>query len=359
MAILKDSEWYSGRCLWGNTWANWFILLGSRERGKSYDAMQFMLRKYFKTHMQNTFTWIRLYESEQKQMLANNALQLIDADLKRKYITRRGYEVMTNGNNVYIVKRDAKGKIIKGTKHLLCQVLCLATAGSSKGQALFDKDWLNDHPGCYYHIVLDEFNRIPGQRNTFSIVENLKVQLENLIRSTANRVRIICIANNVGSCSDLLASWNFIPHEFGIFKLRSKGVLIHNIPNSESYVARRSKSALNKAFPMEDDSNYTNEQIMDRSLIISAKRKLIKPKLIIKFTKDPNHWYTVWDNNIIKLYNKEKVHSISMRMYLDDVFLPEQQKYVIDAFNARVFKYKNLITFIKFQNDLESLKKQA
>lgn len=353
---FTNDEWYSARCLWGNTWANWFVLLGSRERGKSYDIMKFYLRKFWKTNMENTFYWIRLYESEQRQMLANNALQLIDPDLRREFITKRGYETVTNGNNVYIVKRNKEGKMIRKTKHLLCQVLALSNAGSSKGQALFDKDWLDDHPKCYYHICLDEFNRIPGQRNTFDIVNNLKVQLENLIRSTAGRVRIVCIANNVGSCSDLLASWNFIPHEFGIFRLRSKGVLIHNIPNSEKYEARRSKSALNKAFPMEEDSNYTNQQIMDKSLIIPARRKLIKPKTIIKFSKNPKLWFTVWDSNIIKLYNNEKVHSIPMKMYLDDVYIQDQVNYVIEAFNNRIFKYKNLITFIKFQNELEKIK---
>lgn len=319
--------------------------------------MNFMLRKYFKTNMRNTFYWIRLYESEQKAMLANNALQLIDADLRRKYITSRGFDLLTNKDNVYIVKRNDKNKIIE--KHLLCSVLCLATAGSSKGQALFDKDWLANNPGCYYHIVLDEFNRVASQKKTFDIVENLKVQLENLIRSTDKRVRIICIANNVGSCSDLLASWNFIPHEFGIFKLRSKGVLIHNIPNSAQYVARRSKSALNRAFPIEDDSNYTNEQIMDKTLIIPAKRKLIKPREIIKFSKSKDHWYTVWDNGIIKQYNNEVVKNVvAMKKYIDEVYMLDLMNQVLDAFNMRYFKYKNLITFIRFQNDIESIKKQ-
>lgn len=356
MALIKDNEWYSARCLWGNTWANWFVLLGSRERGKSYDVMNFFLRRFFKTKMRNTFTWIRLYESEQKQMLSNNAANLIDADLRRKYITSRGYELMTNGSKVYVIKRDSKGKIVKNSKHLLCQVLALATAGSSKGQALFDKDWLKNNPGCYYHICLDEFNRIAGQKKTFDVVENLKIQLENLIRSTDNRVRIVCIANNVGSCSDLLASWNFIPHEFGIFKLRSKGVLIHNIPNSESYIARRSKSALNRAFSIADDSNYTNEQIMDKSLIIPSKRKLIKPKTIIKFRKDWHKWFVIYDDNIIKQYNGENCKSITMRPYLDDIYMPELKNHILDAFNNRVFRYKDLITFIKFQNELEEVK---
>lgn len=358
-AIIRNlenasSEWYSGRTLWGHNWARWFILLGSRERGKSYDTMDFFLRQWYRSGGVRVFYWIRLYENEQKTLLADNALKLIDPDLKRKWIESHGYELYTNNTEVYVVKRDAKNKIIKGSKKLLCHVLSLAGAGSSKGVGFFDKDYLKQ-PNAFYNICLDEFNRSPGQKKTFDIVNNLKVQLENLIRSTPDKVRIVCIANNVGSCCELLASWNFIPHEFGIYKLRSKGVLIHFIPNSTQYVARRSKSALNRAFPIEDDSAYTNEVIMDRSLI--DKRRVTKPHAIIKFKKPEDTWFVIWDNGIIRPYKNEQCKVIyPMRQYLDEVYNQEWVNMILENFNNRVFSYSDLTTFIKFQSQLEQLK---
>lgn len=354
--LLPNSEWYSARTLWGNTWANWFILLGSRERGKSYDVMKFYIRQWFKTNGRNHFYWFRLSDTEQKSLLNNNAINLIDPDLHRRFFTSQGFELLTNANRVYVIKRDKNGKIIRGSKKLLCYVMCLGGAGNAKGNALFDKDWLKENPDCWYNICLDEFNRVEGQRKTFDIVNNLKIQIENIIRSTSNRVRIVCIANNVGSCSDLLAGFNFIPHEFGIFKLRKKGVLIHNIPNSEKYEARRSKSALNKAFPMELDSNYTNSQIMDRSLIIPSKTRLKKPMMVIKFQKDPSKWYTLHEGGIIAPYNKEQCRVVAMRRYIDEAYNQQLMQMVVDSFNNRVYKYRNLMCFITFQNQLELLK---
>lgn len=105
---------------------------------------------------------------------------------------------------------------------------------------------------------------------------------------------------------------------------------------------------------MGDNSTFSNKRERDYSLV--DKHPLVTPNYVIKFTKDPAHWYTVWNNNIITSYNKEKQPVVAMRPYLDEVFNSDAQKAVIQQFDTRCFHYRNLITFMKFQQDIQLLK---
>ena len=46
-ALYEAKEWYTVRALLGNNWANWFILAGARERGKTFSVQDFVLNKFF------------------------------------------------------------------------------------------------------------------------------------------------------------------------------------------------------------------------------------------------------------------------------------------------------------------------
>ena len=84
--------------------------------------------------------------------------------------------------------------------------------------------------------------------------------------------------------------------------------------------------------------------------------RLKEPEYVIKFTKDKNDWFTVWDGNIIKKYNGEKKNVIPMRPYLDAVYQPKLVNNIITLFDTRSFMFNNLITFKQFQGCLELLK---
>ena len=45
-----------------------------------------------------------------------------------------------------------------------------------------------------------------------------------------------------------------------------------------------------------------------------------------------------------------------MRMYIDEVFNLDAMNQVIALFNTRSYKFKNSITFVRFQSQLELLK---
>ena len=289
-------------------------------------------------------------ENAARKLLQNNAEKLCDPDLRRKY----NLDLITNGNNVYEVTRrskpDKNGKTKILEKKLMARVYALSTFYNDKG-SIFDKDFLKD-PNMRYNVAVDEFEREKGEKNTFNILYSLVNQLENLLRSSKERVRIFFLGNTLESASDILCAFNFIPEEFGIFKLKSKRCVIHNIEPSEEYKARRKGTIADILMPTA--STFTNKIDADTTLI--DKSQLVTPNYVVKFTKDKGHWYTVWNGNIVSKYSGEKKPVIAMRPYLDEVFNVDVQKNMITLFDTRSLKFRNLITFKQFQSDMEELK---
>lgn len=340
----RAAEWYSIRSLLGYSWAIFLFMIGGREAGKSYATTEFFVgqwRKYGRP-----FYWLRLTDTSQEKLLKNNAEKLIDPDLRRKY----NLDLYVKGDGVYeVTERDEEGKIKK--KALMARVLALSTFYNDKGSGLFDKDFLND-PKMFYNICLDEMNRELNERNSFDILYAFTNQLENLVRSTKQRVRVICIGNYLEEASDILCAFNFLPERFGRFKLKKKRAVIDYIEPSESYLERRKGTIADILMPTA--STFTNKIKTDETLL--AKRRLIKPSAIIKFSTKEDSWFTLWDSCVISKYNNEKVRSIAMRPYIDEFYQTAIRDTVISQFDTRSFLYKDLITFKTFQKNLELLK---
>lgn len=349
------NEWYNLRPILGHfNYALFAILLGGREAGKSYSVTNFFVDQWKNKGI--PFTWLRLTEAASRKLLQNNAEKLVDPDLRRKY----DLDLMTSGNNVYEVKRkvvkvskkdgsvEYKSEIVE--KKLMARVYALSTFYNDKG-SIFDKDFLND-PAMRYNIAIDEFQREKGEKQTFDILYSLVNQLENLVRSTKERTKIFFLGNTLEDASDLLCAFNFIPEEFGVFKLKSKRAVIHNIEPSDAYKARRKGTIADILLPTA--STFTNKRDTDTTLI--TKKRLVEPNYIIKFTKDKKDWFTVWDGNVIKRYNGEQKPILAMRPYLDEVFSTDIQKNMITLFDTRSLLFNNLITFKQFQKQVELLK---
>ena len=354
--IEMKGEWYNLRPILGNAnWAIFYLLLGGREIGKSYSVTNYLVDQYKNKGI--PFTWLRLTEKQAQKLLTNNAEKLVDPDLRRKY----NLDLRTSGNNVYEVKmEDVEVKHRDGTitherriteKTLMARVYAISTFYNDKG-SIFDKDFLNDL-SMRYNIAIDEFQREKGEKNTFDIMYCLVNQLENLVRSTKDRIKIFFMGNTLEEASDVLCSFNFIPEEWGVFKIKKKRAVIHNIPPTEKYLNRRAGTIADILMP--NASTFTNKIDTDKALI--TKKRLHSPNHIIKFSKNKEDWYTVWDSNVICKYKGEKKkNAIAMRPYLDEVFSPDMQKQIILLFDQRSFLFPNLITFKQFQKEIELLK---
>lgn len=374
---VLEREWYALRSILGYWWAIFYFLLGGREAGKSYAVTDFFVKQW--KEYGRPFYWIRLSEASKRKLLNNNAEKLIDPDLRRKY----KLELQTNADCVYeIIRRDKKTGKIK-EKRLMARVLDLSTFYNDKGSGLFDKDFLND-PKMYYNICLDEMNREANERKTFDIVYAFVNQLENLVRSTKQRIRVICVGNTLEEASDLLSSFNFLPEQFGRYKLvKNKGILAKYLKELDNAKTDQEKRIVNRKYKKYDfgkravieyiepgsayqdrrkgtiadivsplASTFTNEVKMDTELI--TKQRLIKPAYAIQFTRQEK--FTVWDSNVIAPYNGEKVEVVPMRPYLDKLYNLERVNNIIELYDCRCFLFRNLITQKKFKKCLELLK---
>ena len=259
----------------GNTWAIFRVITGGRMTGKSYAVMERMckLRKKFGDNVK--CYWMRIADSSTKQLLSNNARNLVDPDLARKY----NLDLKTKGNVVYNHGKD------------FCEVYPLASFGKLKGQAFYDKDYKGK-----YFIVLDEFQLEQGEKRTsFDILYNFMGMLHNTTRYTKENVEVWLLGNTLEEASTILKAFNFLPEKFGRFYLKSKRCIIDNLEPTEEYL-KDFKGSMQDILGGDAMSNYTNALTKDKKLIDKSRCK--HPTSIIMF--DKNNWYTLWDGKIIK-----------------------------------------------------------
>lgn len=334
--LYENKEWYTIRSLLGNQWANWFVTIGARERGKTFTIQDHVLNCYFnpKSKLYGVpFYWMRLNDIAVKNMLMNNGAKMFEPLLVRKYHLEN---IKVKGDTIYLNGR------------VLCYVFGLSTAYNNKGAALFDA---HNFKGA--RIIVDEVALEKGQRRTFDVIYNLKMQIENIVRSERENVKVFMMMNNTEDCPELLAMFGFIPIEFGVYKLKRKHCVIDYIPNNKAYENRRKKALANELDT--GTGNFTNKVIRDIELL--NKSRLSHPNYIIKFSKDQNDWFTVWDSNVICPYNNEKVNSIAMKRYINDTFIPEARDSIIEQEDVRSFKYKDILTQSLFRKNCEIIKK--
>lgn len=331
------SRFYNLQSIMGNDWAIFRIILGGRMTGKSYSVTERMCKLKKKFGDDVKCYWMRISDTSTKALLCNKADKLVDPDLKRKY----ELELTTKGNTVY-----NKGKTF-------CEVYPLSSFGKMKGVGFYDKDFKGK-----YFIVLDEWMLEQGEKRTsFDILYNFIGMCENFLRTTKQNVEVWMLGNTLEEASTILKAFNFIPEQFGRFKLRSKRCIIDNLEPTEEYLKDR-QGSIADILGGGNMSNYTNMLNKDKSLITKERGK--KPTAIIKFGKTTDKWYTVWDGKLIKKYNKEKLpieSDFCMIPYINSYYSLEKRQAIFDMYNARVFKFPNLIVQAYFQEELRMIKK--
>ena len=331
------ARFYNLQSMMGNDWAIFRTIVGGRDTGKSYSVTNRMCKLKKKFGDDVKCYWMRISETSTKALLCNKADKLVDPDLKRKY----QLELTTKGNTVY-----NRGKTF-------CEVYPLSAFGKLKGVGFYDKDFKGK-----YFIVLDEFQLEQGEKRTsFDILYNFIGMIENIARTTKNNIEVWMLGNTLEEASTILKAFNFIPEQFGRFKLRSKRCIIDNLEPTEAYLKDR-KGSIADILGGGNMSNYTNMLNKDKSLITKERGK--KPTAIIKFGKTTDKWYTVWDGKIIKRYNKEKLpieSDFCMLPYINSYYSLEKRQTIFDMYNARVFQFPNLIVQAYFQEELRLIKK--
>lgn len=340
----KLARYYNLNSILGNTWAIFFGIIGPRKTGKSYAVADYICSQKKKKKDQCKVYWMRISETSTKAMLANKADKLIDPDLKRIY----NLDFTTKGMDVY----DHYDKNKKDQTPFMT-LTPLSQFGKLKGVGFYDKDYQGD-----YILVLDEFQLEQGEKRTsFDILYNFIGMCENIARTTKAKIKVFLLGNTLEEASTVLKAFEFIPEKFGRFYLKSKKCVIDNLEPTEEYLEDR-KGSIADILGGNNMSNYSNSLNKDTSLI--KKERVKKPIGIIKFTKQKNNWYTLWEGMIVKRYNNEKLApgtDFTMRRYLDSIYNPEKAQTILDLYDSRSLYFDSLITQAYFQEDLTKIKK--
>lgn len=330
------ARYYQLNSILGNQWACFYVIIGGRKTGKSYSVTDFLCRQKNKLKEECKNYWMRISETSTKAMLTNKADKLVDPDLKRKYdldLTTKGMDVFDHGDPFMTV----------------CP---LSSFAKLKGVGYYDKDYTG-----WYNIVLDEFQLEKGERRTsFDILYNFIGMIENIARTTKNKIRVFLLGNTLEEASTILKAFNFIPEKFGRFYLKSKRCVIDNLEPTEEYLKDR-KGSLADILGGDSMSNYTNTLNKDRVMLTS--QRLYKPTGMIMFGKADNEKYTIWDGNVIKRYNGEGIKDgniTAMKPYLNKYYSKERVTIVIDMYDARAWKFDSLITQSYFSDELKFIR---
>ena len=322
-----------------------YIILGGRMTGKSYSGAEFLIKQKRELKDECKNIWMRISETSVNLMKQNRCSAFIDPDLQRRYK----------------LDLSSKGMYVKNHKKDWMLVQSLAEFSKAKGIGFYDKDYKG-----WYNIVFDEFQLEQGERKTsFDILYNFIGALENNIRTNKKKVRVFLFGNTLEEASSILKAFNFIPQSFGRFylhkwnkytKKRELYAVIDNIQPTEEYLKDRYGSAAD-LLGGDRLSNYTNELTKDIELI--KPQRPVKPNTIIKFSKYKADWYTVWNGNYIRKYNKEEIKDdIAMIPHIPARYNPERLAWVKDMYNARAFCFDSLITQQYFTDAMTNIFKK-
>lgn len=341
------------RSLFGNNWAQYFVVLGSEQSGKSYSVQKYILNCKKRMGDNCKVFWFRMNDTSVKKMLESNASRAIDADLVRKY----KLDLKTRGPDIW-------DKNQPNAKLPIMTVLSLSTVSSSKGVSYYDKDFKGK-----YVIVCDEFERdsYAGERKTFqSISYNLRRSIENVARATGSAeaqsqdIRVILLGNTLSEASEVLLDFGFIPEpgQFGRYKIRSKKLIVDYVKPSDAYVRMRQGAAVELLTPANMSSSKNMVDFSDQKLL--CHKNGLKPVCIIKFTDKQQTWYTLWDNGVIKPYNGETINNvIAMRRYIQNtIYDPQRVKQVQGLYDIQGYLFWNYYTYSAFKQEMIKLKPQ-
>lgn len=332
--------------------ARYYVLIGGRGCGKTYSTQNYMIKKWFKT--KEPILWLRLKEPSVKSLLANNAMSFLDNDLMIKYQP----------------KFEVKGNFIYWDGELFCKVMALSTFYSEKGvnnngftktKKLSTKDKISNKAlereiKKFKIIVLDEMNSEKTEKRTFDICYAFVNTIETTCRRD-NDKRVFLLGNTLDIGSELLSGcFQFVPNDFGIYRLPKKHTVIHCIEDSEKWKQTRKEGMVGDIMAP-GEATFTNVAAMDKDLVSQDKSfRANKPSCIIAFDKQR---FLVIDNVItsFKVPEKTKLPIIAMQPLIKGVpYIKDNAQIIIDRVYARFYRYDNLTTLRNFYTNIKLLK---
>lgn len=332
-----------------------FIYTAVRGVGKTVIAMETAIILKEKYGYENVKVYyFRLTDLSIKALLSNNAREAVDPYLIDKYdlnITKRGNMVYNKGKPLF-------------------EAFALTSAGSKgKGINLYDCNWFKGDKKRFIVTIWDEFLMAEGveKRSIGDPVSQYKIYREAIYRDAEvpkdyDAVYNFLLANNVSECAAVTgAMYNYIPNpeNHRRVKLTRKHAMFWNVPITEAYLDKRSRSVNSNIMDYENDPNYAAVE-KDLSLIKPKKTRIRRVSAVIMFDNyDKGKWFCLYDGKYIKKYNNETVRKnlyLPMKRHLDALFNQETVANIFEIYDTRGFMYTDLISMSTFQSQMKLLK---
>lgn len=343
-----------------------FVILGSRGRGKSVISLDAPISYKKKYGYENVkIYYFRVSDLSIKAMLANNGKGAVDPILVNKY-------------NLNLQKKKGYPNVLfDGDKPLIEFYPLVSAAKVGKGISLYDADYLDKRPinpktgkpiKRFIFFIIDEFLMADGleRKGVGSPVQQFKIYRDTILRNQKkldyDAVRIFYLANAVSECAEFMGTlFNYIPTpgDFGIKKLTRRDCIVWNVPNSEEYIEALKNSYNGKIIDFDNDPNYTNIIKRDMDLVKPKRQRIQKVSMVIMFSKHPQDWFCVYDGKFIREYRKESVKKskyVPMVRHLDETFNPDLVKDIFEMYDAKAYKYCDIISMAKFGAKMKELK---
>lgn len=339
-----------------------FVYTAVRGIGKSVISVEtaiILKRKYGYENVKCFY--FRLTDTSIKAMLANKAAKAIDPLLIDKY----NLDITCKGNVVY-----DHGKP-------LIEFYPLVSAGSKgKGVNLYDCNYFNKRPLSkngkpikrFIVTIWDEFLMAEGveKKSVGDPVAQYKIYMEAILRDAErldyNAVYNYFLANSVSECAPVTgALFNYIPdpNNHKIVKLTRKHCIFWNVPVTQAYLDKRSKSYNADIMDYDYDPNYTNKIKRDMALIKPKRQRMRKITMVIKFGKYEQDWFCLYDNKYIRHWKREAFNKnlvIPMTRHLDEVFNIDVVNDIIERYDVKGFMYADLMSQSLFAAKMKLLK---
>ena len=264
-----------------------------------------------------------------------------------------------------------KGNHVYNDGELLYEAYPLVSAASiGKGVNLYDNKWFDPKymAGKKRFIVTiwDEFmlDEGVGKKSVGDPVKQYMIYREAIFRDAErlpyNAVYNFLLANNVSECANVTGQlFNFIPNpnQHRVTKLTRKHAIFWNVPITEAYKQKRSKS-YNAAIIRDDDPNYHAVE-RDLSMVKKKSTRVYRLTNLIKFSKQKSDWFCVYDKVYIKKYSKEKFKKdkvIAMYRNQEELYNPELAKHVLDMNDYRSYMFCDIMSMAAFQAAMKTYK---
>ena len=224
---------------------------------------------------------MRLTDGQADKLAKGGGDNLIDPDLKRKY----NLKLISNGRKLYTydevttTNKNGVTKTTKINKKEFIEILACSTFYNEKGVASYDIEF--EKNGGEYVFVLDEFVKENDEKSQGDILNQFVNALHNKVRMDHTRVKVILIGNTVSETGAILSAFNYIPTEFGRYKLKRKRCVIDYIMPNEKYL-KQQEGAIH-TYLLKDSSSFTNkrdENMLEPSMLVN-RRKRRAPRYVV------------------------------------------------------------------------------